>query len=100
MTRIAAKGDRSPIEKILLKGANFNSSESAENLTEILQLAPNFKACNISDQCGDLQKIKVEVRYATDEETGQVVITNLETGEIICSRETSKREENQKIEIY
>ena len=49
---------------------NFNSNESAEKLAEILQLAPAIEMCNIEYQSGDEQKIWVDFRYATDEETG------------------------------
>ena len=56
--------------------------------------------CDISDQCGDdSHKIKVDVRYATNDEIGQIAIFKLETDEVICTRETSKREDNQKIDI-
>ena len=70
MTRIAAWGDQSPIKILELYGFNFDSNESAERLAEIFQLAPNLKSCDIRGQVGESQKIKVEVRYATDEETG------------------------------
>ena len=46
-----------------------------------------------------MQKIKVEVRYATDKERGQIVISKLDTDEVICSKETSKREDNQEMMI-
>ena len=62
-------------------------------------MAPNLEECDISDQCGVMQKIEVEVRYATEEERGQIVILKLDTDEVICSKETSKREDNQEMMI-
>ena len=50
-----------------------------------------------------MQKIKVDVKYATDEERGKILIFKIgtdETDEVICTKETSKTEENQEMMIY
>ena len=43
--------------------------------------------------------MKVEVKYASDEGMGSIVLKGLDTDEEICRRETDKTEAYQKIEI-
>ena len=72
------------------KSANFSTQESVEKLADILVSARFFKGCSIMDQRG--RKIKVEIEYATAEVMGSIVISDMKSNQVLCRRETIKKE--------
>ncbi len=96
LTRIA---NLAALNTLLLdKSLNFDANESVEKLADILQSAPHLKKCDIRQQQSD-REVKVAVRYATDGEMGSIVISDKETEQEICSKETSKTEAGHEIDI-
>ena len=90
MTRIANFGDRSKLENLNLEtSANFEADETVEKLADILSAAPYFKNLNIISQRGSRQ-VNVEIQYACEEVMGSIQLSNKETNEIICTKETVK----------
>ena len=64
-----------------------------EKLADILQSAFYLKNVNIFEQRGK-RKVKVEIAYASDESIGSIKVKDMKTNEVICSRETTKKEDN------
>ena len=58
-----------------------------------------IQECDISDQIGPGRKIKIEIRYVTDEEAGQIKISKLDTDEVICTKVFYLRLEDGEIQI-
>ena len=92
MTRIAEQhSTRSKLSTLYLYSANFEADETVEKLAVILKSAFHLKECNISKQRGN-RKIKVEIEYAISEAMGCIVIKDVATDQVICSKETNKTE--------
>ena len=45
------------------------------------------------------RKVKIAIDYASEEGTGSIKLINKATDEVIVTRETEKKEANQRIEI-
>ena len=86
------------LQTLNLSNVSFDADETVEKLADILQLALNLKKCDISGQEGS-RKVNVEVEYANDQGMGSIMLSDRRTREVICRRETSKTEANQKMEI-
>ena len=89
MTTIAACASYT-LHEIYLANANFDSDQSVMKLAEILATTPCLTKCDIRNQLSS-REVRVEVLYATNEETGAVVMKDRLTGREICRHQTPKR---------
>ena len=62
-----------------------------EKLADILSSAPYLKKVNIIEQRSS-RKVKVAIKYASEEGIGSIQLLDKKTNEIIVRRETNKTE--------
>ena len=94
MTRIADHpSTTSKLSTLNIKDSNFEANETVEKLADILQSAFYLKSVDINNIRGS-RKVKVDIAYANDEGMGSIKVKDMTTNEIICSRETTKKEAN------
>ena len=84
-SKLLVAGSEDIIVKLKTTYADF--SNGCYVLAKVIDWLDDLNYLDISNQTGTV-KVYIDITYATDAGSGEIRGTNLETGEMICSRET------------